>query len=105
MTATSGFERDNVGLFMRKDPNSVMDYFVDYSTFLESGDALASQTTTADVGLTVDSSAIQNGNKVVKMILSGGTVGTAYTVKITAVSNDGLTFVHRFRIKCENIHL
>lgn len=105
MTATTGFERDNVGLFMRKDPESVMDYFVDYSTFLESGDTISTQTTVADTGLTVDSSVIQSGDKKVKMVLSGGTVGTAYTVKVTANTTDGLTFVHRFRIKCENIHL
>lgn len=105
MTATSGFERDNVGLFIRKDPESVMDYFVDYSTFLEAGDSISTQTTTADTGLTVDSSVIQNGDKVIKMVLSGGVVGTAYTVKVTANTDDGLTFVHRFRIKCENIHL
>lgn len=105
MTATSGFERDNVGLFIRKDPESVMDYFVDYSTFLESGDAISTQTTVADTGLTVDSAVIQSGDKVIKTVLSGGVVGTAYTVKVTANTDDGLTFVHRFRIKCENIHL
>tara|TARA_Y100001972_G_scaffold64707_1_gene78929 strand:- start:267 stop:584 length:318 start_codon:yes stop_codon:yes gene_type:complete len=105
MTATTGFERDNQGLFIRKDPEAVMNYTVDYSTFLESGDSIASQTTTVDAGMTVDSSSIVSGNKKVTMKLSSGVVGTAYTVKITAVSNDGLTFVHRFKIKCENIHL
>ena len=39
MTATTGFERDNVGLFIRKDPQSVMDYIVDYTNFLGTGDA------------------------------------------------------------------
>jgi len=105
MTATTGFERDNQGLFIRKDPEAVMNYTVDYSTFLESGDSIASQTTTVDSGMTVDSSSIVSGNKKVTMQLSSGVVGTAYTVKITAVSNDGLTFVHRYRIKCEQIHL
>lgn len=105
MTATTGFERDNTGYFIRKDPESVMDYFVDYSTFLESGDALASQTTTVDSGLTLDSSAIESGNKKVKIFLSGGTAGATYTVKVVAVTDNALTLVHRFRIKCELIHL
>lgn len=105
MTATTGFERDNTGFFIRKDPESVMDYFIDYSTFLESGDSISSQTTTADTGLTVDSSAIESGNKKIKHILSGGTAGTTYDVKTTAVTADGLTLVHRYRIKCENIYL
>ena len=105
MTATTGFERDNVGLFIRKDPEAVMNYSVDYSTFLESGDSISSQTTTVDAGMTVDSSSIHNNNKQVLMQLSSGVAGTAYTVKVTANTNDGLTFVHRFRIKCEQIHL
>ena len=105
MTATTGFERDNVGFFIRKDPASVMDYFVDYSTFLESGDSISTQTTTADTGITVDSSAIESGNKKIKHILSGGTAGTTYTIKTVAVTDDGLTLVHRYRIKCEEIHL
>ena len=105
MTATTGFERDNVGLFIRKDPASVIDYFIDYSTFLEAGDSITSQTTTVDSGITLDSSSIVTGNTKIKHVISGGTVGTAYTVKVEANSNDGLTFVHRYRIKCENIHL
>ena len=105
MTATTGFERDNTGFFIRKDPEAVMDYFVDYSTFLESGDSITSQTTTVDTGLTLDSSSIHNNNKKVILFISGGTVGTTYDVKITAVTANGLTMVHRFRIKCENIYL
>lgn len=105
MTATTGFERDNTGYFIRKDPESVMDYYIDYSTFLESGDAISTQTTTVDTGITLDSSEILSGNKKIKMFISGGTVGTAYTVKTTATTDDGLTLVHRFRIKCEQIHL
>lgn len=105
MTAITGFERDNVGLFIRKDPESVMDYTIDYTSFLATGDTITSQTTEADTGITVDSSSIVTGDKKVTMVLSGGVVGTAYTVKVTANTNDGLTFIHRFRIKCENIHL
>ena len=105
MTATTGFERDNKGFFIRKDPSSVMDYFVDYSTFLESGDSLSTQTTTADTGLTVDSSTIMSGDKKVKMFLSGGTAGTTYDVKIVATTADSLTLVHRFRVKVEDIYL
>jgi len=105
MTAITGFERDNQGFFIRKDPESVMDYFVDYSTFLESGDSIASQITTVDSGITLDSSAIESGNKKIKHILSGGTAGTNYDVKIEAQTSDGLTMVHRYRIKCELIYL
>jgi len=105
MTATTGFERDNQGFFIRKDPESVMDYFVDYSTFLESGDSISTHTITADTGLTVDSSEILNGDKKIKMILSGGTENTTYDVKADVDTADGLTMIHRFRVKCEKIYL
>lgn len=105
MTATTGFKRDNQGYFIRKDPDSVMDYFIDYSTFLESSDSIASQTTTVDTGLTLDSSSIHNNNKKVILFVSGGTAGTVYTVKTVAVTANALTLVHRFRIKCEEIYL
>ena len=105
MTATTGFERDNQGLFIRKDPEAVMDYTIDYSTFLDSSDTITSHTITVDSGITKDSSSIVSGNKKVTMQLSGGVAGTAYTIKVTAGTSDGLTFIHRFRIKCEQIHL
>ena len=105
MTAITGFERDNVVLFIRKDPQSVMDYIVDYTNFLGTCDAISTQAVTVDTGITKDSSAIVSGNKKVTMTLSGGTAGTAYTIKTTVTTSDGLTFVHRYRIKCEEIHL
>ncbi len=105
MTATTGFERSTEGLFHRKDPDAVMDYTIDYSSFLAAGDSITSHTITPDSGITKDSSSIVTGNKKITMKLSGGTVGTAYTIKVTAGTNDGLTFVHRYQIKCENIHL
>ena len=101
MTAITGFERDNEGYFIRKDPEAVMDYVIDYSTFLATGDTIASQTTTADTGITVDSSAILSGDKKIKHIISSGVAGTNYTIKTTATTADGLTLVHRYKIKCE----
>tara|TARA_Y100000114_G_scaffold149207_1_gene163085 strand:- start:82 stop:399 length:318 start_codon:yes stop_codon:yes gene_type:complete len=105
MTATTGFERDNVGLFIRKDPSAVMDYTIDYTSYLDGSDTITSHTITVDSGITKDSSSIVTGNKKITMTLSGGTAQTAYTIKVSASTNDGLTFIHRFRIKCEDIHL
>ena len=105
MTSTTGFEKDNVGFFTRKDPDAVLNYTVDYTSHLQSSDTLATATVTADTGLTVASSSIVTGNKKVTMNLSGGTVGTTYTVKIQCTTNDSLTLVHRFRVKSENAKL
>ena len=105
MTATTGFQRDNEGYFVKKDPQAVLDYTVDYTNFLQTGDSIASQTTTADTGLTVDSSSIIGSSKKITMNLSGGTVNTTYEVKLTAVTANSLTFVHRFKVKCEEVYL
>lgn len=105
MTASTGFERDNQGLFIRKDPESVMDYTIDYTNMLVDGATISSHTVTPDSGITKDSSSIVSGNKKITMTLSGGTVNTVYTIKLTVVTSASYTIVRRFRVKCEQIHL
>ena len=105
MTATTGFERDSTGFFIRKDPSAVNDYTIDYTNFLATGETISSQTTTADTGITIDSSSILSGNKKVNLIASSGTAGTTYDVKIATVTSNSMTHIHRFRIKVEDIYL
>ena len=101
MTATTGFERDNQGAFIRKDPEAVLDYQLDYTNYLASGDSITTSTVTVDSGLTKDSDTLTGSGKLVTITLSGGTEGTVYTVKNTVVTNDGRTAVKRFRVKVE----
>lgn len=105
MASTTGFERDNTGAFIRKGPLEVMDYTIDFTNFLTGGDLIDTHTFTADTGITVDSSSKAANEKSVSVVLSGGTAGTAYTIKCTITTDNGLTVVRRFRIKCEEIHL
>ena len=105
MASTTGFEQDNVGAFIRKDPESVMDYTIDFTNFLTGGDLLNTHAFVADSGITVDSSSKATNEKSVTVILSGGTAGTTYTIKCTVTTDNSLTVVRRFRVKCENIHL
>lgn len=105
MASTTGFEQDNTGAFIRKDPESVMDYTIDYTNFLAAGDLIDTSTFTATSGITIDSNSKAANEKSVTVILSGGTAGTTYTIKNTVVTDNGITAVKRFRVKCEEIHL
>ena len=105
MASTTGFEQDNTGAFILKDPESVMDYTIDYSNFLAAGDTINTFSFTATSGITIDSSSKAANNKSVTVVLSGGTAGTTYTIKSTIVTANSTTAVKRFRVKCEEIHL
>ena len=77
MTASTGYERDNTGAFIRKDPESVLDYTINWSDFLTTGDTISSATYTVDTGLTKDSNS--NTTTTTTVTLSGGTAGTVGT--------------------------
>jgi hypothetical protein len=72
------------------DPQAVLDYAWDWSSWLLSGETIASFTlaiTPNDGSLVIDSSSIA-GDAVVA-IISGGTVGAAYDVTCHVVSSGG----------------
>ena len=100
---TTGYERDNQGAFIRKDPESVLDYTINWSNLLTTGDTIASATYTVDSGLTKDSSS--NTTTTTTVQLSGGTAGTVYEVKCVIVTAASRTVARRFRVKVEELHL
>lgn len=61
----------------RKDPDAVLDYVWDWSSWL-AGDTITSHTVTAADGITVDSSTVADG--AVTVWLSGGVARTTYEV-------------------------
>jgi hypothetical protein len=73
-----------------KQPAEVLDYDVDFTSWLGS-DTIVSQTSTVSPSgaLTITQSSIMSGSKVVKNVCSGGTHGTRYkvTVQITTATN------------------
>lgn len=72
-----------------KDPDAVLDYQWDWSSWLPTGDTIASATVTAETGLTVDS--YSNTATAVTAWLSGGMVGESYSVTCRVVTADGRT--------------
>jgi hypothetical protein len=74
-----------------------MDYDIDYTDWLTTGDNVSSVVITKDTGITVDSSFINDPR--VKIWLSGGTTGTTYKVTCTMTSADGRIRQDEFKIK------
>lgn len=70
-----------------KDPDATLDYSFDWSSWLEDGETIASQTVTVDSDLTEDS--ISASDSAVTVWVSGGTAGQRYSIacKITTDNN------------------
>lgn len=84
------------GLSISKDPDAVLDYPFDWSTWLD-GDTISSHTITADSGITVDSSSATTS--VVTVWLSGGTAGASYSVACRITTAAGRTDERTIRIE------
>lgn len=85
-----------------KDPDAVIDYLFDFAPltngrdpsgtdWLGSGETIDSFVIEADPGITVDSSALTDSNRSVRVWLSGGTDGRDYTITCRATTNAGRT--------------
>jgi len=87
-------------LIYTKDPDAVLDYVFDWkalvngsalSDWLGTSETISTQTITVPTGLTLDSSSITDSSTTVTAWLSGGTVGTSYTVSCKITTNQGRT--------------
>jgi len=82
-----------------KDPDAVLDYYFDWTDWLDDGETISSRTVTVQSGLTKASDAESGG--IVVAWLSGGTVGTTYTVACKVVTSDGRTDERSMHIKVQ----
>jgi hypothetical protein len=101
MTA-KGFQFDATGPWISKDPNAVLDYALDWADPLNSwlGDqTIASVTWTVAPGLTLVSQS--NTPTVAQVRLSGGTVGTTYSVACRITTNTGEIDKRTFRVRVQ----
>lgn len=73
-----------------KAPGDLVDYPIDYSLLLASGEALASidAVNLSPVGLTLEASSII-GDGVVSLYLSGGVEGETYRIVVEVTTNMG----------------
>lgn len=86
-----------------KQPGEVLDYDIDFARYLPSSDQIASVVSTADAGITLDSSTISTSGKVVKQWVSGGVSGVTYKIQVRITSTGGRVKEAEFRIKVKEI--
>lgn len=86
-----------------KDPNSVLDYSIDWSDWLGS-DTIHSSTWTLPAGIIKDPVGQDSfTNTVTTIWLSGGTAGTTYTILNRIVTHGGRTADQTFKITCKEL--
>ena len=73
----------------KKDPSAVLDYTIDWTAWLKSGDTISTSTWAVPSGITKNSEA--NTTTASTVWLSAGTAGTIHRVICTIVTADGRT--------------
>lgn len=80
-----------------KDPEAVLDYAVDWSSWLQATETIQSYTVTVPQGITNDSDSENAG--IVTMWLSGGSAGTTYDIEVKIVTSLARTDERTFQVK------
>ena len=127
MATLTGYKRDIDGLYIDKDPESILVYTVDWTNWLASGESIIdtadittgqgaeSSTDTyttsvtaeqlsgdiAETKLRVDSYAKHNNGKKINFVLSHGTPGKIYKVTIKIVTDENEVCEKFMRIVCK----
>ena len=84
----------------KKDPDAVLDFAFDWSSWLAESETINTYTVTVESGLTKDSDSQADGK--VTVWLSGGTAGNWYTVACRIVTSAGRTDERTMRIRVED---
>jgi hypothetical protein len=103
----TGFKRDITGNWISKDPGATLQYSIDWSDWLPTGDTISTSTfvqeSTHTANVTLSGTSTANG--VTSVVIAGGAAGQIYTIRNTIVTADNNTDVRRFRIRVENRYL
>ena len=107
--SASGYKRDNTGLYIIKDSGSTLDYTIDWTDWLATGETVSSVSYTVPSGITtrtaIGSAATATTSTTTRVTLTGGTNDTIYTIKASMATNQGRTVVRNFRVRVEDAHL
>jgi len=80
-----------------KAPTKPLDYTIDWSSWLSTGDTVTTSTFTLETGLVEDSKA--NTTTTTTITVSGGVAGTTYSVKNSIVTANALETDRTFYIQ------
>lgn len=107
-TIITGYQQDNLGAWIAKDPSAQLVYSMDWSAWLPTSDAISTVTHTLQVRANDPEPLVKvaegraQANTQTYVELSGGQVGKVYTVTATIETENGLKDSRSFRIKVEN---
>lgn len=114
MANLTGFKRDHKGAYIEKHPSANIQYGIDWTDYLNSGDNINTASVSIE-SITGDASPLQLptdaatdvviAGAVVNVRLEGGTSGNEYDIDITINTANGDTDVRRFRIVIGPKHL
>ena len=109
MAQITGYKRDNIGVYIPKDPKSNLDYTLDWNDWMPAGDSVASATVTA-TNTVGDSTSLEVGsptitNNQVTVDIAGGEGGQVYNIEFVITTSNGLIDSRNFRIKCQERQL
>jgi hypothetical protein len=103
MATTTGFQQDNFGAFIEKDPTAELTYTIDWSSWLPTSATISTSTFTVEnpAGDAVPLASVTTSNTTTKanITLSGGTAGYVYKVYNTITTSSGSIDRRHFRIK------
>lgn len=103
----TGFERDQQGVWIEKDPEAELIYTLDWSEWLPTGDTVSAVSWTIQARandpapLVKGTAGVQSGTKTY-VELTGGQVTKVYTVTAEITTTDGLIDRRSFRVKVLN---
>lgn len=114
MANLTGFKKDQDGLYIDKSPSSNIQYGLDFTDYLNSGDTVASATVTIEA-ITGDAAPLAfptnagtdvsiSGTKAILRV-SAGTAGNIYPIEVKIVTADGDTDSRHFRLIVKNKEL
>ena len=83
-----------------KDPDAVLDYTFDWTNWLQSGEQITSNTVAVQSGLTAGTKTASATS--VSQFVSGGTIGTTYTVACRITTNQNRTDERTIYISVEH---
>ena len=119
MADLTGYLKDFLGIYIIKDPDANIEYALDFTKYLNTGDTILDDSTgapTVTLGTisgdasplafpTSHATDVSATTTKVTFRVNAGTAGNVYPVEIKVVTSAGDTDVRHFRIICEDKQL
>ena len=108
MTQLTGFRTDRIGSYIEKDPQARLDYSMDWSDWLASGDPIqvaqwsVSTVTSDTANVVIHSNTTSGVTGISTAIISGGSAGNIYTVTCKITTTNGLIDERYFRLSVQD---